>query len=480
MKHASTATASAPRALAHAAAIAAALLLAGCAARGAAEAAQPAAAIEIGTPPADWNVHAGQRARITAPLVVAGNHRLGRDGTVVVAFEQRLRTPTEVASPGAAAAAVAAANRARSLTLLLPGQAAAHPRTWRAGGVLESAEGELEIGEHGPRLRLDDVEMLQPAQRPAAPTVAGELRLASLNLQNLFNGDGRGGGFPTARGARTPQEYSLQRARLVATLSSLDVDIVAVLELENDGYDADSSLVQLAAALDPEGLRWRFVDAGRGPGDNPIRVGMLYRRDRVEPVGAPATLEAGPFGPLSRAPLAQAFRAGRGPAFVVVANHFKSKGCRDAAGADLDQGDGQACFNATRRASGQALRDWLAGDPTGSGSDLVAVLGDLNAYAMEDPIRDFITAGWRDALAGADGGAPYTYVYDAAAGRLDHVLLSPTLGARLQDAGIWHSNADEASNVVDLPGNGGQPATGPWRASDHDPVIVGLRLRTPL
>src|SRR5690606_22566732 len=150
---------------------------------------------------------------------------------------------------------------------------------------------------------------------------------------------------------------------------------------------------------DPDGLRWRFVDAGDGPGDNPIRVGLLYRADRVAPIGRPATLEAGPFGPLSRAPLAQAFRAGRGPAFVVVANHFKSKGCRDAAGPDLDQGDGQACFNATRRASGEALRAWLAGDPTGSGSKLVAVLGDLNAYAMEDPVRGFVEAGWTDALA---------------------------------------------------------------------------------
>src|SRR5690606_5570446 len=191
-------------------------------------------------------------------------------------------------------------------------------------------------------------------------------------------------------------------ARLAATLPSLEAGVVALLERENDGYGADSSIARLAAALDPTGTRWRFVDAGEGPGDNPIRVGMVYRADRVAPVGAPATLEAGPLGPLSRAPLAQAFRAGNGPVFVVVANHFKSKGCRDAEGADRDQGDGQACFNATRRASGQQLREWLAGDPTGSGSALVAVLGDLNAYAMEDPVRDFIDAGWVDALAGAD------------------------------------------------------------------------------
>ena len=460
-----------------------ALLLAGCASVGQ-RPGEPSASgagavtVDIASVPDDWSALDGRRVRITAPLVISGNHRLDRDASVVVAFGDRLRTPTEVALPGPAADAVAAANRARSLSLVLPPKAARHAQVWRGGGTLEVLEGVLTVGDDGPRLAIADVDTLQPAPRPAAPTVAGELRLASLNLRNLFNGDGRGGGFPTARGARTPSEYAAQLARLVATLSSLDADIVALLELENDGYGADSSIAGLVAALDPDGLRWRFVDAGRGPGDNPIRVGLLYRADRVVPLGRPATLEDGVFGPLSRAPLAQAFRAGGGPAFVVVANHFKSKGCRDAAGADLDQGDGQACFNATRRASGEALRAWLAHDPTGTGSDLVAVLGDLNAYAMEDPVRGFIDAGWTDALADVDGGQPHTYVYDAQAGRLDHVLLSPALGARLEDAAIWHSNADEAPAADPAAAEGaGDPA--PWGASDHDPVIVGLRLRTP-
>ena len=455
------------------------LALTGCLATPERASAPGPAAIELSGPPADWAAYDGQRVRITAPLVVSGNHRLGRDGTVVAAFDGRLRTPTEVALPGADAAAVDAGNRARSLALALPPEARAHGSVWRSGSLLEAVEGRLGLTDQGAQLQVEDIGTLQPAQRPAAPTVAGELRLASLNLQNLFNGDGLGGGFPTARGARTQKEYRAQLERLVATLSSLDADVVALLELENDGYGAESSIAQLVAALDPAGARWRFVDAGEGPGDNPIRVGLLYRGDRVTPVGAPATLEAGPFGPLSRAPLAQAFRAGNGPAFVVVANHFKSKSCRDAEGADRDQGDGQACFNATRTTSGALLREWLAGDPTGSGSELVAVLGDLNAYAMEDPVRGFLDAGWQDALAGVDEGQPWTYVYDAQAGRLDHVLLSPALGRRLQDAAIWHSNADEAPNVHDQAANDGAPRISPWRASDHDPAIVGLRLRSP-
>ncbi|MBB6600518.1 ExeM/NucH family extracellular endonuclease [Luteimonas sp. MC1825] len=440
------------------------------------------AASVLVTPPADWRVHDGQRIRIAAPLMVSGNHRLARNGEVVVAFDGRLYAPTEVATPGVDAKALAAGNRRRSLVLALGETAQVAPADWRAGGIVDGVEGTLRVGEHGPRLEVAALPALRPAPRPAPPPRAGELRLASLNLENLFNGDGAGGGFPTARGARTPGEYLAQQARLVAALAALDADIVAVLEVENDGYDARSSLAQLVAALDPGGARWRFVDAGEGPGSDPIRVGLLYRADRVRPMGAPATRAEGPFATLSRAPLAQAFRAGDGPAFVVVANHFKSKGCRDASAGDADQGDGQSCWNATRRASGAQLRDWLAGDPTGSGSTLVAVLGDLNAYAMEEPVRDFIAAGWQDAFA-ASGRAPaspaYTYVYDAQAGRLDHALLSPALAARLLSASAWHSNADEADNAAEQAINGGEQAVKPWRSSDHDPVVVDLRLRTP-
>src|SRR5690606_32580216 len=122
-------------------------------------------------------------------------------------------------------------------------------------------------------------------------------------------------------------------------------------ELENDGYGPDSSIARFVAALNAAGPHedWRFVDSGSGPGDNPIRVGIVYRASRFTPVGRPAMLADGPFRDRSRVPLAQAFRAGRGPVFVVVANHFKSKGgCGEARNGDADRGDGQACFNATR------------------------------------------------------------------------------------------------------------------------------------
>jgi uncharacterized protein len=444
-------------------------------------------AVAISAPPDDWERYEGMRVRIAAALTVSGHHELARRGTLIASFGGRLYTPTEIALPGDAARAVVADNARRRL-LVDDGSDAERPDTlWyldgqpapRSGSTITLAEGVIDQRHGQYRLQATAPIRFTPAPRPDPPRVAGDTRIAAFNLENLFNGDGRGGGFPTARGAQTRAGYEAQLGKLVATIHALDPDIAALMELENDGFDRYSSIAQLVEALNAEGADWRFVDAGHGPGDDAIRVGLLYRAGRLRPVGKAATLVEGPFGPRSRAPLAQAFRHGNGPAFVVVTNHFKSKGCGEAEGADRDQGDGQACWNALRTDSAHRLMRWLDTDPTGAGTDLVAIVGDLNAYAMEDPVQAFIAAGWVDAFTTDTGAAPHSYVFDGQAGRLDHALLSPALARRLAGAAKWHSNADEPANVGYRDHNGLDQRQTPWRSSDHDPLLAGFRLATP-
>lgn len=437
-------------------------------------------------PPADWERLEGMRVRIDAPLTIGGQHELSRRGVLHAGFGERLRTPTEVAPPGPEAERIAADNARRRL-LLDDAMARERPRRiWylddqpapRSGSLVHGAEGIVDQRWGEWRLQLTATPRIEAAPRPAAPSVPGRVRLAAFNLGNLFNGDGRGGGFPTPRGARTPAQWQAQLERAVATLRALDPHVAALMELENDGDGADSALAQLVAALNAGRGDWRAVSTGQGPGNDAIRVGILYRSTRLRPLGQPATLHSGPFGRNSRVPLAQAFvplAQGRdaGPAFVVVANHFKSKGCGEASGANADQGDGQACWNPVRVESARRLDQWLASDPTGSGSDLVAIVGDLNAYAQEEPLQFLRERGWVDALSGPEA-APHSFVFDGLAGRLDHVLLSPALAARRQGAAIWHSNADEPSAAGDR--KDGNVAGLPWRSSDHDPLLVGLEL----
>jgi hypothetical protein len=438
----------------------------------------------ISEPPVDWERHEGMRVRIVAPLTVSGTHRLQRQGELLLNFGERLRTPTDAVAPGAPARALAEDNARRRLWLddgstaerpaaipYLP--ASGPPRTGsrvsRVEGVIDQRGGTyLLLPTAPPRFR---------EARPARPPrVGGDLRVAAFNLENHFNGDGLGGGFPTPRGARNAEELEVQRARLVATIRGLDPDIAALMELENDGFAPTSAIAQLVDALnrgDRDG-DWRYVATAADQGDDQIRVGLIYRSGRVATVGEAATLTDDLFGTRSRPPMAQSFRAGDGPVFTVVANHFKSKGCGEAAGPEADQRDGQGCWNPTRTESARRLDAWLRSDPTRSGSDLAMIVGDLNAYTMEDPIRLLIDAGWRDAFAGAE--APYSYVFDGLTGRLDHALLSPALAARLAGAAEWHSNADEpvARGYRERPQD-----RGPWRSSDHDPLVVGLRLRRP-
>ena len=143
-------------------------------------------------------------------------------------------------------------------------------------------------------------------------------------------------------------------------------------------------------------------------GTDAIRVGMIYKPGAVTPVGripGPRLDAVDPrfIDTKSRPVLAQTFagerhrvtlHGGRQPPQV--------KGFRRAStSGDPDTGDGQGNCNDTRELAAQALVDWLATDPTGSGDPDFLIVGDLNSYAMEDPI-DAIKAGSDDSAGTGD------------------------------------------------------------------------------
>ena len=107
-------------------------------------------------------------------------------------------------------------------------------------------------------------------------------------------------------------------------------------------------------------------------------------------------------------------------------------------------------------------------------------MGDLNSYAMEDPIKIIEDAGYQN----LEGPEYYGFVFDGQAGTLDYVMVNQALSAMVTGAESWHVNADEASaidyNLVFGAGQRFSPnyfdGTVPYRCSDHDPVIVGVDL----
>ena len=80
------------------------------------------------------------------------------------------------------------------------------------------------------------------------------------------------------------------------------------------------------------------------------------------------------------------------------------------------------------------------------------------------------------------GNHVYGYVYGGQTGYLDHALANRKLASYVLDANFWHINADEA-DVFDYdmtfkpdPVDAMFDATTPYRASDHDPVLISILL----
>ncbi|TBW53779.1 ExeM/NucH family extracellular endonuclease [Marinobacter halodurans] len=425
--------------------------------------------------PADPEALEGMRTRFADPVTVVDTHDLGRFGVVTLAADDP-RYPDSLAPQDRILLDDRRLDQnPADLPLPRPGLAADH--SLRAGSLLAPVQGVLDYRYDRWRLQPDRWSTVVGGNdRPARPEAPADntLRVASFNLLNFFNGDGRGQGFPTARGADSAAELERQRQKLASAIEGLRADIVGVMELENDGHGPESAAADLVAALGHDWASVRPQEAG----DDAIRVGLLYRADRVEPVGESASLDESPFNTYSRVPLAQTFRMlDGGGTLRVVVNHFKSRSCRHARGANADQHDGEGCYAPVRARSARVLRAWLADLPSRD----TLVLGDLNSHASDTPLQILADAGFRrpSVLAGDDG---YSYRFHGVRGTLDYILPDPSLRARVVGGAVWHINADEPpvldynleyhpdGRAVRLYG------PGPWRSSDHDPVYLDLRL----
>jgi predicted extracellular nuclease len=256
-------------------------------------------------------------------------------------------------------------------------------------------------------------------------------------------------------------------------------DILGLTELENN---ADASLTALVHALNARAGAgaYAYIDTGIIH-DDVIKAGLIYRTASVSPVGSFVLLDRSVDSRFNddrnRPSLAQAFAVNAtGARFSVVVNHLKSKGSSCDSDGDPNLGDGQGNCNLTRTGAAAALADWVATDPTGSGDDDYLVIGDMNAYFLEDPIETFRNGGLIDLLAGqAD---PYSFVFDSKSGAYDYAFVTPSLAPQVAGAGEWHINGDEAPLLDYNLDFGRDPAlfdaTTPYRSSDHDPVIIGL------
>ncbi|CAH0351529.1 ExeM/NucH family extracellular endonuclease [Aquabacterium sp. CECT 9606] len=469
----------------------------------------------------------GMLVTINSQLTASQNYFQGRYGQVTLSANGRLEIPTNRVRPGSGAQALAEQNALRSI-LLDDGTSVQNPsptpyfaadNTLRAGDTVDAITGVIDYGlATASNTGIADYKIhpTQPVtftrvnERTTVPeAVGGNIKVASANVLNFFTTfldgntaagqSGQGctlGGAVSAsncRGANNLAEFNRQRVKIVEAIAGTGGDVVGLMEIQNNvpnpggsGVNPDAAVQNLVTALNAKlgAGTYAVVPApAAGTGTDAIRVALIYKPAKLSLSG---TALSDTHAINNRPPLAQTFAAPNGEKFSVVVNHLKSKGScpSSAADPDADQGDLQGCWNDTRVQQAARLRSFVTTVQTASGSDDALLIGDFNAYAQEDPIEELTSHGYVDQI-GRFNTFGYSYVFDGAAGRLDHAITTPSLSTKVTRAIEWHINADEPS-VIDYNTEFKQPAcaacgpdyysASPYRSSDHDPVIVGLNL----
>jgi predicted extracellular nuclease len=337
--------------------------------------------------------------------------------------------------------------------------------------------------------------------RPVSPEdVGGDFKVASFNVLNYFT-------TLDERGANSIVELDRQREKIAAAICDMNADVIGLIELENNGPIAMDDLLNGPNGINAQcSSTYAMIDTGV-LGSDQITTGFIYNSATVAPQGSFAVLDSSVDPRFNddrnRPALAQTFtRISTGGTLTLVVNHLKSKGssCDDIGDPDINDGSGNC--NLTRTSAAEAMVDWLATDPTNSGDPDFMIIGDLNSYRNETPI-DAIKNGSDDILGTSDdfvdlldfflGSDAYSYVFDGQIGYLDHALVNQSLFQQITGATSWHINADEV-NVFDYNDGIQDPGeasfnrksnalpiyeANAFRASDHDPLLIGIDLGVP-
>lgn len=331
------------------------------------------------------------------------------------------------------------------------------------------------------------------------------------------------------RGAKSLEDFQKQSTKIVNAITQMDADLLGLMEMENNGFDDTSALHDLVTRLNQAqkdaSKHYAYVrlpatalTEGKFFGGDAIMVAMIYRPALLTPAGDASFIQmpeqrytVGGIAKRAsqRDSLVQTFTVeGSKEPLTLVVNHLKSKGsgCYENGDGKSEPADLQGKCTEFRVTAANVL-----GDAVSKLSDQVLLVGDFNSYAKEDPIRvltDYNPATSERKIVSAShtylGEQPYeqlgqevtrsyglvdlnvkfnkekaiSYSYEAELGTLDYALANPALAGKVLGVADWHINSFE-SNLFEY----GRSFTGdmiksdnPFSASDHDPVIVDLKL----
>ncbi|MBE9478676.1 MAG: lamin tail domain-containing protein [Chloroflexi bacterium] len=293
----------------------------------------------------------------------------------------------------------------------------------------------------------------EPYEIGSVPSVEPPMfSMMTWNVENLFDIlDPHPSSPPRPRKAK----YELDLTKVANTLLAAGAPtIVGLQEVENIGIMEDLAAHELLSPFNYLPVLIEGTDS-RG-----IDVAYLVRADRAQILDVQQFVA--PEGLTSRPPLLIKVQLDMGDenrVLYVLNNHFTSLAGGEAA--TEPRRAAQSAWNV------EIIDRLHAADPDAH----VVVLGDLNSFYNSLPIDVLRESGLRHAFELLPGEERYTYIYQGVSQTLDHILVSPSIWAALEEVHVLHTNADFAMPDPD--------DDSPIRKSDHDPVIViidGLRI----
>ena len=416
--------------------------------------------IQIADPEAwkaqDLKDYVGQTVIFDAPMVVCAN-----TGSTLKVSPRRLYEPTNAAYPRTPEyASVLAANSTGSISLEIDETTVGYHRcgeriynlkayinstslmTYKSGSWKGNTRAELSAG-------LPDV---------------GDYRLlvCGFNLENYFVRE-LGGDL----GAPNEAAHKRQRAKISTALKTIHADIFGLVELE----DGDDALKEIVSDLNKNvpGRGYTYIKMTRRTASDQM-ADFVYDSLVVEPVGA---VQKNELKTQNRKKMVCFREKATGETFIYSINHFKAK-TGTGTGSDANQGDGQGVFNGTRVEEAQSVLDqYKAYSPAINEKDIL-IMGDLNAYGREDPIARFTNNEMYDLHRAFHADSSYSYRQrnKMLTGYLDHAICNKSLYPQITGMAVYHLNSDEN----DSHSYSSSKDTTMFRCSDHDPVLVGLKL----
>jgi len=289
------------------------------------------------------------------------------------------------------------------------------------------------------------------AQLEAALPDLGEYRLlvCAFNLENYYLTWG-------SMGARSYSEHQDQRAKISKALKRINADIYGLVELQQGDEAVQEIVDDLHANLPGRNYKF-FHDPSAGTFQ---KVEFVYDANVVEPIGVPAKTDV---EVQNRKKMICFREIATGEKFIYSINHFKAM---NSGGADRRKNEAIAVME---------LYTSYSGNKSVNDRDLL-IMGDLNCYAFTEPIKQFLNRGYLDLHRAFHADSSYSYMFGGLASYIDHAISNQTLFTQVTGMAAFHINSDEDDQYTyDKSGDRTM-----FRCSDHDPVLVGLKLDSTL